>query len=277
MSRRGITLLAQLRGEEGFGLIEAALVGITAGVIFIAGGKAFWDWSVGQTAQEKPPPNVSAGSAPLAPPPSDRDEQCVRLAYETQGLIFSADGNPARFEPPNAMWFIPGIVSGPGSVYTQREVEAKVKHRYFLAQKRWTRDCEQRRPQDDLPEQPPPQIDQRQLYYGTYTLTWIDKVGSACGPAPETQNLPTTLMVASPGESIGGVMITFGGPDPIKASLGGDRFNTPGEDQGSGNIAQLSGTFVERGGRIEIESGRYEFFQGTGSTVLCTISYTGIK
>jgi hypothetical protein len=195
-------------------------------------------------------------------------------------LIFSADGNPARFEPPNAMWFIPGIVSGPGSVYTQREVEAKVKHRYFLAQKRWTRDCEQRRPQDDLPEQPPPQIDPRQLYYGSYTLTWIAKEGpvgsSICGPLPELQNLPTTLTAESPGPSRSGIFITFAG-SKVEASFGGDRFNTPGENQGSGIVAQMSGTFVERDSRIHIESGVWEFFVGTGSTPQCTFTYTGIK
>lgn len=272
--RGGRGLLKKLRGEEGFTLIEAALIGLVAGTAFV--GTVYW--GVTQTADDRPPPNLGVSApAPLAPPPDSRDQQCVQLAYETNGLIYNAAGDPAKFEgPQNGMWFIAGIVSGPGSVYTPREVEAKVKHRYFLAQRRWTSEC-QETTRSDLPEQPSPPTDPRQLYYGTYRLTWINKMGPTCGPAPELKNLPTTLTAGSPGESRSGVIITLGVIPPTEASFGGDRFNTPGEDQGAGIVAQLSGTFVERSGRIEIESGRYEFFQGTGSSALCTISYTGIK
>lgn len=269
--------LARLKEEDGFGLLEALVVGVAAGTIFIVGGKALWEWSINET-RERPPPLLKTAPAPLAPPPDNRDQQCVQLAYETNGLIYNAAGDPAKFEgPQNGMWFIAGIVSGPGSVYTAREVEAKVKYRYFLAQRRWTSEC-QETIRSDLPEQPSPPTDPRQLYYGTYSLTWIDKTGPVCGPAPDPQDLPTTLTAGSPGESRSGVVITFSAHNsPVEASFGGDRFNTPGEDQGSGIVSQLSGTFVERSGRIEIESGRYEFFQGTGSSALCTISYTGAK
>lgn len=274
--RTGIGSLGRFRGQEGFTLIEAAIVGIAAGTVLLVAISGISNWGVRETREEFRPPGASVGPAPLQPPPSNLAVECVQNAYETQGLIYDAAGNPARFEPPNAMWFIPGIVSGPSSVYSQREVEAKVKHRFFLAKNKWTRDC-QPTSQEDLPSQPQPPTDLRQLYYGTYQLTWINKVGPACGPAPELNMLPTTLTVGSPGESIGGVMITFGAGTPIKASLGGDRFNTPGEAESAGNVSTLSGTFVERNGRIEIESGRYEFFQGTGSTSLCNISFTGIK
>jgi hypothetical protein len=270
--------LRRLDRQEGIGLIEAALVGLTAGAIIFTAVKGFVNWGITETKQETPPPNLGGGGpAPLSAPPSNRDAECVSNAYQTQGLIYDAAGNPARFEPPNAMWFIPGIVSGSGSVYTAREVEAKVKHRHFLAKKKWERDCEEERAREDLPTSPSPPTDLRQLYYGTYRLTWIDKTGSASGACPELNLLPTTLTAGSPGESISGIMITFGGRGPVQASLGGDRFNTPGEAESAGFISQLSGTFVERDGRIQIESGSYEFFQGSGSTSLCRITFTGIK
>ncbi|MGH2712102.1 MAG: hypothetical protein ACRDH9_12985 [Actinomycetota bacterium] len=272
MSQGGI--LTRLRGQEGFGLIEAALIGIAAGIALVGAG--YWGAWVAQ--EEKPPPNISISApAPLPPPPSNLDEACVQNAYETQGLIWDAAGSGARFEPPNAMWFIPGIVSGSGSVYTPREVEAKVKHRFFLAQRKWTQDCKTIS-RDDLPSMPQAPTDPRQLYYGTYRLTWIDKTGTASGACPELNQLPTTLTAGSPGESRSGIVITFSAHSgPVEASFGGDRFNTPGEAQSAGFVSTLSGTFVERNGRIEIESGRYEFFQGSSSTSLCVITFTGDK
>ncbi|MGH2712101.1 MAG: hypothetical protein ACRDH9_12980 [Actinomycetota bacterium] len=268
---RRVRILARLNSQEGW-LIEAALIGITAGLALVGVGY----WGVSQTRQETPPPRISVSApAPLPPPPSNLDEACVRNAYETQGLIWDAAGNGARFEPPGAMWFIPGIVSGSGSVYAPREVEAKVKHRFFLAQRKWTQDCKTTT-REDLPTMPPPPTDPRQLYYGVYEITWGQATVDVSGGCSDLSGR-TTFVVASPGESISGVMIDFFGPS-TRAQLGGDRFNlTEERTTPSGYLYQkeVAGTFVERDGTFHIESGQVtSYLEGE---LTCSRAFTATR
>lgn len=274
------TLLRLHRDERGFGLLEAFGLGLFFGIPILVGVR----WLVNETMSgNNRPPGVSAVvPAPLPATPTDLDPACVQNAYETYGLKYRAGKDPSKFEGEDAMWSIPGLSSKPPSVHDARYVEVNVRHRFEEARRKWTSDCRPPPPQTgELPQGPPPLVDRREFFTGTYRLSNWRRIVSTDRCTFDLSSQGNPLMRVESQGAVLGVRLSFpGAPGPLQsleASFTADTFRatTPFSVLGDQQSFEIGGSFYERSDRTVIEDGYVKIT--TGSTVDCELSYEGLR
>jgi len=267
------TVLGALR-DEGGDLGLALGLGLFAGLLGAWGLRALINDSL---SRQEPPPHVNVSvTRPVPQPPTDRDPRCVENAYEAQSLVYKPRGDPTKFEGAGAMWSVPNVHQ---PLYRQREVEAIVRARLVDAERRWN-ECRGRTPeQPQIPEQPPPVVDRRDYFTGTYRLeNWRRTVSTErCTFDPSSQGNPL-MRVESLG-GVNGVRLSFPAQQgfQLDASFAADTFRAtrPLEILGDQQTLEIGGSFYERSDRTVIEDGYVKLT--TGSVVDCEMSYQGVR